>query len=96
MLHISADLKRGDWNSGLLFAGHNEGLIFMRQEILYEDHPFSEWHGCELDDIRYWVGYGVVCPAFVTTNGAPSLIRQYMNEEDAKKFDAWVSKCKFL
>lgn len=62
------------------------------QEIRYGETPFSEWHGCELDDIRYWAGYGVVCPAFVTTNGDPALIRQYMQEKDAKKFDLWVAE----
>ena len=27
-------------------------------------------------DVRYWTGYGIVCPYLVTTNGVPKLAAQ--------------------
>jgi hypothetical protein len=60
--------------------------------IPYKESPWSKWHGDYLRGIAFWPGYGFACPDYVTTNGRPDLIWQYMSESDAKRFKAWVHR----
>ncbi len=52
--------------------------------------PYSAWHG-ESATIEYVLGYGVIAPDWITSNGCASMIRKCIDDpKDKVLFDEFV------